>query len=334
MAELFANATEFPATITLTSAINAVVTTVPVSAAAPTSLHGGQFRVRIGDELLLVTAGQDTTSWTVTRGVEGSTAATHSIGAIVRHLLTAAALSQAVESGSGLPDGGTTGQALVKQSSTDGDADWQDTAALSNDAPLADGVAAAGTGDEASRSDHVHPGGQTLMPAANPVILAPGGYFTWPTGRSGPGGVMTLAREFAIPVVFDAEYDVNIGLNITTAGSAGAVLRIGVRADDDGLPGTLLLDLGTIDATGTGPLSKAGFTPEAGVRYWLSYSPQVVADTVISSMQRGVPVPLFGSANPADIGALFQTGVAGALPSTFTVAGGASFTGAMYVETA
>ncbi len=100
MAELYANQTEFAATITLTAGINAVVTTIPVSVAAPASLHGGQFRVRIGDELLLVTAGQNTTSWTATRGAEGSTAATHSSGATVRHLLTAASLL-AVESGSG-----------------------------------------------------------------------------------------------------------------------------------------------------------------------------------------------------------------------------------------
>jgi hypothetical protein len=104
MAELYANATEFPAAITLTSVINAITTTLPVSAAAPASLHGGQFRVRIGDELLLVTAGQNTTSWTATRGVEGSTAATHSSGATVRHLLTAGALlALPVESSSGLP---------------------------------------------------------------------------------------------------------------------------------------------------------------------------------------------------------------------------------------
>jgi len=31
-----------------------------------------------------------------------------------------------VETGSGVPDGGTTGQVLMKLSDTDGDADWQD----------------------------------------------------------------------------------------------------------------------------------------------------------------------------------------------------------------
>lgn len=234
--------------------------------------------------------------------------------------------------GSSLPGGGTVGQALIKQSSLPGDVAFQDTAALSNDVPLADGTGAAGTDNEAARADHVHPGGLTLMPAANPVILGAGGYLTWPTGRSGPGADTTLNREFAIPVVFDAELDLRIGLNITTAGSAGAVFRIGVRADGGGLPGTLLNDLGTIDGTVTGLAGKLGFTPDAGVRYWLSYTTQVAAAT-ISAMQRGVQVPLFGFTNPADIAAVFQTGVTGALPAGFTMAGGAAFTGALYLET-
>jgi hypothetical protein len=46
----------------------------------------GDYRIRIGSELLLVTAGQGTTSWTVTRGVDGSTAAEHSSGDAVELL--------------------------------------------------------------------------------------------------------------------------------------------------------------------------------------------------------------------------------------------------------
>ena len=42
-----------------------------------------QFRVRIDDELLLVTDGAGTTTWTVERGAESTTAATHASGATV-----------------------------------------------------------------------------------------------------------------------------------------------------------------------------------------------------------------------------------------------------------
>lgn len=66
-------------------------TTITVAAitGAPTS---GNFRIRVDNELMLVTGGHGTTTWTVTRGVEGTTAATHSVGAIVVHVLTASAL--------------------------------------------------------------------------------------------------------------------------------------------------------------------------------------------------------------------------------------------------
>jgi hypothetical protein len=63
------------ASTTLSSAINATQTTLSVTSASgfPTST----FRIRIDDELMTVTGGFGTTTWTVTRGVNGSTAAAH-----------------------------------------------------------------------------------------------------------------------------------------------------------------------------------------------------------------------------------------------------------------
>jgi head-tail adaptor len=43
----------------------------------------GAYRVRIDDELLEVTAGQGTTTWTVTRAKDGTSAASHASGASV-----------------------------------------------------------------------------------------------------------------------------------------------------------------------------------------------------------------------------------------------------------
>lgn len=86
--EAFANdfETSLSAAITTTTATSI---TVAGFSGAPTS---GNFRVRIDNEILLVTAGHGTTSWTVRRGQEGTTAATHSSGAAVVHILTAAGL--------------------------------------------------------------------------------------------------------------------------------------------------------------------------------------------------------------------------------------------------
>lgn len=70
---------------TLDGAINDTVTSITV-ASADDFPNSGNYRVRIGSEVLEVTAGQGTTSWTVTRGVDGSTAASHGDGAGVRRL--------------------------------------------------------------------------------------------------------------------------------------------------------------------------------------------------------------------------------------------------------
>lgn len=67
--------TTLSAAITTTSATSISVTS---GASFPSS---GNFMVGIGSELLLVTAGQGTTTWTVTRGYLGTTAATHLISA-------------------------------------------------------------------------------------------------------------------------------------------------------------------------------------------------------------------------------------------------------------
>lgn len=69
-------------------------TTITTAAAAPTALQGsGQFRIVVDSEIMIVTAGATGTSWTVTRGAEGSTAATHLSGVSVYHDLTAGALT-------------------------------------------------------------------------------------------------------------------------------------------------------------------------------------------------------------------------------------------------
>src|SRR5213082_2202547 len=64
------------ASTTLASAITSSQTSITVASASgfPTS---GNFRVRIDDEDMTVTGGQGSTSWTVTRGVNSTTAANH-----------------------------------------------------------------------------------------------------------------------------------------------------------------------------------------------------------------------------------------------------------------
>lgn len=92
MAEQFANG----ASTTLAAAATAVAGTITVTDAS-TFPAAAPFRIRIDDEILIVTAmgGTGNTTWTVTRAVEewagAATAAAHSIGADVRHVWTAGA---------------------------------------------------------------------------------------------------------------------------------------------------------------------------------------------------------------------------------------------------
>ena len=85
--EQFAN----NAQTTLNGAITAGATSLTVQSAAgfPSS---PLFRIVIDSELMLVTAVSGTT-WTVTRGIEGTTAASHSSGATVIQMVTAGAVT-------------------------------------------------------------------------------------------------------------------------------------------------------------------------------------------------------------------------------------------------
>lgn len=90
MAEQFANL----ARSTLAAAMTVGATSLQVASAAAFST-AGTFRVKVGDELMVVT-GVSGTTFTVTRGAEGTTAATHGAGSAVKQVVTKAALDAAL----------------------------------------------------------------------------------------------------------------------------------------------------------------------------------------------------------------------------------------------
>jgi hypothetical protein len=63
------------ASTTLTAAITAAQTSVTVASAS--GFPSSQFKIRIDDEVMTVTGGYGTTTWSVTRGVSGTTSAAH-----------------------------------------------------------------------------------------------------------------------------------------------------------------------------------------------------------------------------------------------------------------
>ncbi len=102
---------------TLGSGINNSVTTLTVASATqfPST---GNFRILIDNEIMLVT-GVSGTTFTVTRGVEGTTAASHSTSAAVTHILTKEAINQLFADSvlkttySGIPSAGKTGRLVL-----------------------------------------------------------------------------------------------------------------------------------------------------------------------------------------------------------------------------
>jgi fructose-1,6-bisphosphatase/inositol monophosphatase family enzyme len=78
---------------TLVGSITNVATSLVV--ASSSGFPAVNFRIRIDDEILLVTTVAGTT-WTVTRAQEGTTGAAHSNAASVAHILTAGGLVQAL----------------------------------------------------------------------------------------------------------------------------------------------------------------------------------------------------------------------------------------------
>lgn len=87
MAENYAN----NYSTTLNGAINSAATSLTLASA--TGAPNAPFRLLIDSELMLVGARSGTACSSITRGVEGTTAASHSNGAIIYHPLTAATIN-------------------------------------------------------------------------------------------------------------------------------------------------------------------------------------------------------------------------------------------------
>ena len=111
MAELFKN----NASTTLAEALDNSETAVDVTDATLLPTGTGEYRIKVDDEIMIVTSVSSNTL-TVTRGAESTTAATHSNGADVLHVLTAGALA-AIGGGGGATSitdiGDATGDATI-----------------------------------------------------------------------------------------------------------------------------------------------------------------------------------------------------------------------------
>lgn len=123
-----------------------------------------------------------------------------------------------------------------------------------------------------------------------------------------------------------------IGAEVTVAGSAGAVLRLGIYNDNgNGYPNKLVLDAGTIDATIVGPQEITINTVLPAGLYWIGAAVQGNPTTVPTLRSNGVGSQLVGATSlsaavsSATVGySNAFTGELGAVFAAGSNAGGAS----------
>lgn len=151
------------------------------------------------------------------------------------------------------------------------------------------------------------------------------GYYVGPQG-SRTTVVATQSVEYAEPVYLASGGVLSrLGCEITT-GVASTVVRLGVRADANGLPGALLLDAGTVDASAVtiNGIEITGLNLRlAPGLYWFCAAAQGGAPTLRA--ETGDLTPSAAPSLASAVGATTHTGyvtaatVNGALPSTYTV---------------
>jgi len=151
-------------------------------------------------------------------------------------------------------------------------------------------------------------------------------------GVPGPNSALTTTADLLIvsPIFFSQAVTLDrIAARVNTAGSSGSVVRLGIYGSTSTMfPGALALDAGTIDGTSaTTQEINISITLPAGV-YWIgAVSQGSPATHPILTGRSGNISPMFSdTSNPGQSsqGGLSQTGVTGALASTYAFGSGSA----------
>lgn len=174
-----------------------------------------------------------------------------------------------------------------------------------------------------------------VAPLASPTFT---GAITYPKAPASPpltqnryvrssgsvsSSALTQSVEYASPVFFHKAVTLNrLGVAVT-ATAASSTIRLGIRNDSDGVPGTVVLDAGTIDsASTTGEFFITISQALSPGWYWFTATPQGGAPSANIITAHNAYISGHTSYNTGFTGnqnAFTQTGVTGALGSTFTI---------------
>lgn len=135
-----------------------------------------------------------------------------------------------------------------------------------------------------------------------------------------PGADELRAALIGVPTSITVN---SIACEVTSAGTTGAVIRLGIYNTTDGFPTTLVLDAGTVDATTTGAKTITISQALAAGTYCLAAVVQGGATTRptvrVVSLASGIPQPTSTAYHRS---CFTQYAVTGALPATFTTTPG------------
>lgn len=155
-----------------------------------------------------------------------------------------------------------------------------------------------------------------------------------------PGGIsvnaLTLNALYLVPfeVGKAARFD-RIACEVTTAGGAGALCRMGIYDTAvDGMPGNLVIDAGTIDGNVVAAAELVINTQLNTGFYWLGIVGQVAAATIRSDAaysNKYIASAALPTAGPT-FGSYRITGVAGALPANAAGAVGNALPPKLYLR--
>ena len=134
-----------------------------------------------------------------------------------------------------------------------------------------------------------------------------------PDGTIAHGVGDLIAAPF--PVHSTMTFD-RIGLEVTTSAASG-VVRLGIYGDSDGIPGSLILDAGTVDASTTGAKEITISQQLTPGMYYLAAVGQVSSGIVVRARSGG-PIMVDTSVRNANVICFLASGVTGALSASPT----------------